>query len=45
MITEVDQEPGRGRRQRREWFEIQNVSATDIDIDGWTISDGGADSH
>ncbi len=45
VITEAMQNPSAVADAVGEWFEIQNVSATDIDIDGWTISDAGSDSH
>ncbi|NNF10268.1 MAG: ExeM/NucH family extracellular endonuclease, partial [Acidimicrobiia bacterium] len=45
VITEVIQNPGAVSDANGEWFEIKNVSGTDIDIDGWTISDAGTDSH
>lgn len=45
VITEVTQNPAAVGDSAGEWFEIQNVSGTDIDIDGWVISDNDSDSH
>ena len=45
VITEVMQNPAAVGDSAGEWFEIQNVSGSDIDIDGWTISDNDSDSH
>ena len=45
VITEVMQNPSAVGDGDGEWFEIQNVSGSDIDIDGWTISDRDSDSH
>ena len=45
VITEVMQNPSAVGDSVGEWFEIQNVSGADINIDGWTISDLGSDSH
>ena len=28
-----------------EWFEVHNPGMQDVDIDSWTISDNGSDSH
>jgi len=43
-ITEVLQNPA-GTDSNKEWFEVFNATFADIDLDGWTISDLGVDSH
>lgn len=45
VITEIMQNPSAVPDSAGEWFELHNPGDTDIDIDGWTISDNGADSH
>jgi Ca2+-binding RTX toxin-like protein len=45
VINEIMQNPDAVFDNNGEWFELYNPSGTDIDIDGWTISDNGADSH
>lgn len=45
VITEVMQNPSVVGDGSGEWFEVQNVSGSDINIDGWTISDSDNDSH
>jgi predicted extracellular nuclease len=45
VITEVMQDPNSVSDTFGEWFEVRNVSGSDIDIDGWTISDNGTDTH
>ncbi len=45
VINEVMQNPNVVGDNVGEWFEILNVSGAAIDINGWTISDAGSDSH
>ena len=45
VITEIMQNPDAVFDSNGEWFEIFNPTASAIDIDGWTISDLGTDSH
>ncbi len=44
VITEVLNNPA-GDDTDKEWFEILNLSSDAVDMNGWTISDLGADSH
>ncbi|RLE34482.1 MAG: hypothetical protein DRJ61_05120 [Acidobacteria bacterium] len=48
VLTEIMQNPAAVADSAGEWFEICNQSwdlPVDIDIDGWTIRDNGADLH
>jgi predicted extracellular nuclease len=45
VITEIMQNPSAVSNSNGEWFEIANVSGDDVDLDGWTISDEGTDTH
>lgn len=45
IITEVMQDPTDVSDGSGEWFELFNTTGSGIDIDGWTISDNGSDSH
>ncbi len=45
VISEVMQNPSAVFDNAGEWFEITNVSAAAIDLNGWTIADDGSDSH
>ncbi|MDH3731728.1 MAG: lamin tail domain-containing protein, partial [Acidimicrobiia bacterium] len=45
VITEVMQNPAEVSDANGEWFEIRNVSASSIDLDGWVIGDDGSDTH
>lgn len=45
IITEVMQNPSDVGDTDGEWFEIYNTTDSDIDIDRWSISDAGSDSH
>ena len=45
VITEIMQNPAAVSDAAGEWFEITNVSGTNIDLDGWTIADEDFDSH
>ena len=45
VISEVMQNPSAVGDSAGEWFEITNVSAEAVDLNGWTISDLDFDSH
>lgn len=45
IITEIMQDPNDTGDSDGEWFEVFNTTASNIDIDGWVISDAGSDSH
>jgi hypothetical protein len=45
VITEIMQNPSDVVDAQGEWFELFNASSSDIDINGWTISDNDIDSH
>ncbi len=45
VITEVIQNPNDVSDTYGEWFEVFNTTASDIDIEGWVISDAGTESH
>ena len=45
VINEIMQNPGAVADGEGEWFEIFNAEPTDVNIDGWTISDNDTDSH
>jgi predicted extracellular nuclease len=45
VINEIIQNPSAVGDASGEWFEIYNPTANPVDIDGWTISDNGSDSH
>ena len=45
VITEIMANPSTVSDSYGEWFEIQNTTDTIINIQGWSISDGGNDSH
>lgn len=44
VITEAMQNPAAVADSAGEYFEVYNATTADIDLDGWTISDNGADS-
>ena len=44
IITEIFNDAS-GADDDKEWFEVYNTSGSDIDINGWTISDLGSDDH
>lgn len=44
IITEIMQNPGVVNDADGEWFEVYNTTGADIDMDGWTVRDDGADS-
>jgi hypothetical protein len=45
VITEVMQNPNILTDTDGEWFEVYNAGAGPVDMNGWTISDLGFDSH
>jgi hypothetical protein len=45
VINEILQNPSAVSDSFGEWFELYNPTASDIDIDGWTILDNDIDSH
>ncbi|MCP4572744.1 MAG: T9SS type A sorting domain-containing protein [bacterium] len=45
VITEIMQNPAALADADGEWFEIHNVTAGAIDIEGWTIADLGSNTH
>jgi len=45
IVTEIMQNPAAVSDGDGEWFEIYNTTGSDIDINGWTISDNGSNSH
>ena len=45
VITEIMQNPNFLFDTEGEWFEVFNAGATPVDLNGWTISDNGTDSH
>lgn len=45
VINEIMQNPAAVADSSGEWFELYNPGGVDIDINGWTIEDDGADSH
>lgn len=45
IITEIMQNPSKVYDTLGEYFEVYNVRDFDIDINGWEISDGGAENH
>lgn len=45
VINEIMQNPSAVADSVGEWFEIVNLSAGAIDMDGWTILDNDTDSH
>lgn len=45
IINEIMQNPTAVGDTAGEWFELYNTTAGAIDIDGWTISDDGSNSH
>lgn len=45
VINEILQNPAAVSDSNGEWFELFNTTSADIDINGWTISDNGSDSH
>ncbi len=45
VINEAIQNPAAVGDSAGEWFEVYNATAAAIDLNGWTISDNGTDSH
>ena len=45
VINEIMQNPSSDPDQNGEWFELFNPTGEAIDINGWSISDDGTDSH
>ena len=45
IITEIMQNPASVSDANGEWFEIYNSGSSNIDINGWIISDNGSDNH
>ena len=45
VINEVMQNPAAVNDDAGEWFEVFNPTDTDVDIEGWTVTDAGTDSH
>ena len=45
VIKEVMPNPSAVSDAYGEWFEIINMDSITIDLNGWTIMDGGSDSH
>jgi len=45
IVTEIMNNPSAVSDSEGEYFEVYNTTGSDIDLDGWTISDDGADSH
>jgi hypothetical protein len=45
IVTEILKDPVHVSDSQGEWIEIVNVSHGPIDIEGWTLSDLGANSH
>ncbi|HEX9825783.1 MAG TPA: lamin tail domain-containing protein [Flavobacteriaceae bacterium] len=45
IINEIMQNPSAVLDSDGEWFEVYNTTGSPIDINGWTISDSGSNSH
>ncbi len=45
IISEILQNPSDVTDLKGEWFEIYNADKTNININGWSISDNGSNSH
>jgi len=45
VINEIMQNPDAVADTSGEWLELYNPTEASIDINGWTLSDNGADSH
>lgn len=45
IINEIFRNPSAVSDSNGEWFELFNSGLTDIDINGWTLSDNDIDSH
>ncbi|HZI45654.1 MAG TPA: lamin tail domain-containing protein [Ilumatobacter sp.] len=44
-ISEVMRNPAVVSDSEGEWFELHNTSAGDVDLRGWSLSDGASDHH
>ena len=45
VINEIMQNPASVNDDMGEWFELYNPSGSDVDINGWTMTDNGSNSH
>ena len=45
VITEIMQNPAAVSDNNGEWFELYNTTFAPIDLNGWTISDNGSNTH
>ncbi len=45
IITEIMHNPSAVTDANGEYFEVYNTTGTDIDLNGWVISDNGSESH
>ncbi len=45
VITEIMQNPAAVSDANGEWIELYNSTGAPIDLEGWTIGDGAAESH
>jgi hypothetical protein len=45
IVNEIMYDPARVSDTAGEWFELRNPGPDPVDLDGWTIRDGGRDSH
>ncbi len=45
VITEIMLNPDQVSDSNGEWFELFNASGSEVDINGWKISDNGSNSH
>lgn len=45
VITEIMQNPSAVSDATGEYFEVLNTTGADIDVEGWTLSDDGSNSH
>lgn len=45
IVTEIMQNPSALPDGDGEYVEVYNTTGSDIDIEGWTLADAGADSH
>lgn len=45
VVNEIMQNPAAVSDTAGEWFELYNTTASAVDIEGWTISDDGTNSH
>ncbi|WP_412559791.1 lamin tail domain-containing protein [Winogradskyella sp. MIT101101] len=45
VITEIMKDPSAVIDENGEWFEIYNSTASDINIDGWTLKDDGTNNY